>query len=326
MPALPLPPGYTARPPGRNDVPAVAALIAACERDETGKSNMTTEELLANWQGLDLADEAVLVVSDDGTIVASADVLNRLCVNVSVYGFVHLEHRGQSLGRWLVEWGEAWTRDRMERAPAEARVVVQHFVNAVNEPARRLLEEIGYAAVRGTYTMTIELAGPPPPPAWPNGIRVRTFVPGQDERAAFEAHEEAFADTWGRPPGTFAKFTAPIGEEGFDPTLWFLVEEVPELVGQVQCRSFGGRGWISGMGVRRPWRRRGIALALLRHAFTEFWRRGVREVGLSVDAESLTGAPRLYLGAGMRVDQHYLLYQKELRPGVDLSTHAASTP
>ena len=324
MPTLPLPRGYTARPPSCDDAPAVAALIAACERADTGASRMTTEELLGDWRGLDLADEAVLVVSDDGSIVASADVLNRVYVNVSVYGFVHPEHRGRGLGRWLVEWGEAWTRDRMERAPAEARVVVQHFVNAVNEPARRLLEEMGYAAVRGTYTMTIELYGPPPAPVWPDGVRVRTFAPGQDERAAFAAREEAFADTWGRPPGTFEDFSAGIGGEGCDPTLWFLVEEGTELVGQVQCRSFGERGWISGMGVRRPWRRRGIALALLHHAFAELARRGVREVGLSVDAESLTGAPRLYLRAGMRVDQHYLLYQKELRPGVDLSSHAAS--
>ncbi len=71
--------------------------------------------------------------------------------------------------------------------------------------------------------------------------------------------------------------------------------------------------------VRHPWRGRGLGLALLRHAFGEFYRRGVREVGLSVDAVSTTGAPRLYRRAGMRVAGRYMLYQRELRPGRNAS-------
>jgi mycothiol synthase len=59
----------------------------------------------------------------------------------------------------------------------------------------------------------------------------------------------------------------------------------------------------------------GRGVALLRHAFGEFYLRGVRKVGLSVDAESATVAPRLYGGAGMQVEESYVLYQKELRPG-----------
>jgi hypothetical protein len=38
-----------------------------------------------------------------------------------------------------------------------------------------------------------------------------------------------------------------------------------------------------------------------------------------VDAESITGAPRLYTRAGMHVDQQFIIYRKELRPGADYS-------
>jgi mycothiol synthase len=76
------------------------------------------------------------------------------------------------------------------------------------------------------------------------------------------------------------------------------------------------------VGVRRPWRKRGLGLALLRHAFTEYHRRGVPRVGLSVDAESITGAPRLYGRAGMRVRESYIIHLKELRPGIDLSVRS----
>ncbi len=79
-----------------------------------------------------------------------------------------------------------------------------------------------------------------------------------------------------------------------------------------------GQGWVTVVGVRRQWRKRGLGLALLRHAFAEYHRRGVRKVALSVDAESITGAPRLYGRAGMRVRESYVIYLKELRPGVDL--------
>lgn len=64
--------------------------------------------------------------------------------------------------------------------------------------------------------------------------------------------------------------------------------------------------------MHREWRRRGVGLALLRHAFGAFYRCGAQVVGLSVDAESLTGTPRLFERAGMQVKRSYILYQKEL--------------
>jgi mycothiol synthase len=314
-----LPEGYTARPPDLADAPAVAALIAACEVATTGGTKMSEEELVNDWRGIDLADEAIVVVASGGRIVASADVLNRSYLHVSVYGYVHPDERGRGLGRWLVDWGERWTRDRMERAPADARVVVQHYINGKNEAARRLLDGCGYAPVRGVYTMAIELSDPPSAPAWPEGLCVRALVLGQDERNAHEAHEDAFRDVWGRPRSTFERFTAITRQEDFDPTLWFLVEDGAELAGVCFSKLIAGRGWIDVVGVRRPWRRRGLGLAMLRHAFGELYRRGAREIGLSVDAESITGAPRLYTRAGMHMDQQFIIYRKELRPGADYS-------
>lgn len=81
-------------------------------------------------------------------------------------------------------------------------------------------------------------------------------------------------------------------------------------------------GWVSTLGVRRPWRRRGLGLALLQHSFNELHRRGLRKIGLGVDAQSLTGATLLYEKAGMHPDlsRQIDLYEKELRPGIELGT------
>jgi ribosomal protein S18 acetylase RimI-like enzyme len=50
-----------------------------------------------------------------------------------------------------------------------------------------------------------------------------------------------------------------------------------------------------------------------------FYERGKSKVDLGVDAENLTGAMRLYQEAGMRIHHQYDLYEKEIRPGEEIS-------
>jgi len=116
--------------------------------------------------------------------------------------------------------------------------------------------------------------------------------------------------------------------DGFDPTLWFLAMDGDEIAGISLCRPYAyddpDMGFVNVLAVRRPWRKRGLGLALLRHSFNEFYRRGKRKVGLGVDAENLTGALRLYEKAGMHVHRQYNLYEKELRPGKEISVQSLS--
>jgi len=310
------------RAPAREDAEAVAALISACQISDTGETDMSLDELLDDWHTLDLTEEAVVVTAPDGRTAAYADLFNRSFVIVSIYGYVHPDYRGLGIGSYLVAWGERWTRDCMPQAQQNARVVAQHYINAANEGARRLLEGSGYAPVRGIYVMDTRLDEAPPLPHWPADISVRTFIPGKDERAAYEAVEDAFRDLWGRPRNPFERFVRETEKETFDPSLWFLAVEGDEIAGLTLCKTLAGEGWVDVVGVRRPWRNRGLGLALLRHAFTEYYRRGTHRVGLSVDAESITGAPRLYGRAGMRVRESYVIHLKELRPGVDLGARS----
>ena len=317
-----LPEGYATRAPEREDAGEVAALIRACDLADNGASDMSVEELIDDWHSLDLAEEAVAVMAPDGTIVGYADAINRSFVSVSVYGYVHPDFRDLGVGAYLISWGERLTRERMPRAPEGARVVVQHYVNNLNKPAQLLLRSLGYTPVRGVYVMETELHEAPPQPRWPEGVSVRTFAPDSDERPLFEAVEDAFRDMWGRPRGTLERFVGMTRAENFDPALWFLAVDGDEIAGATLCKTIGGEGWIHVVGVRRPWRNRGLGLALLRHALAEYRRRGVRKVALSVDAESTTGAPRLYGRAGMRVRESYTIHLKELRPGRDLGTRS----
>ncbi len=316
-----IPDGFTLRSPGAADAAAVAAVITACQAAEGTMTPVTAGEVLDDWVGVDLNTEAIVVLDTEGRIVACADIMNRANVVISVYGYVHPEVAGRGLGTALVEWGERSARSRIDYAPEGTRVVAQYFLNAQNQAAAEIVARAGYEPVRQTWIMAIDLDSAVPEPAIPHGISIRAFQPGEDDRATFEAVKEAFIDLWGQPQGTFERFIAMKESETFDPALWHLAVDGDQVAGVVLGKAYSGEGWIDSVGVRRPWRRRGLGLALLHRAFAAYLDRGISRVELSVDAQSRTGAPRLYERAGMRIDRHYQRWQKELRPGVEWMGH-----
>jgi len=87
-----------------------------------------------------------------------------------------------------------------------------------------------------------------------------------------------------------------------------------EIAGAVVAYDFGDIGWIQGLGVRTPWRGRGVGLALLTRALAALREHGRRTVCLGVDAENETGATRLYERAGMHVTLRWTLYRRRLGP------------
>ena len=165
--------------------------------------------------------------------------------------------------------------------------------------------------------MEIELDEPPERSEWPEGITVRPFRRGADDRALYDAHQDAFRDSWDFQPEPYGEWRHYFLEsEVADRDLYFLATAHDEIAGfavcRVRVRDERELGWVTLLGVRRPWRRRGLGLALLRHSFGEFHRRGLSRVGLGVDAASPTGAVGLYERAGMRVVQRRDTYEKPL--------------
>ncbi len=192
-----------------------------------------------------------------------------------------------------------------------ARVVLHE-----SDPTRRLLVARGYSAVRSSYDMEIELDGPLEPPAWPPGTMPRAARAG-DERTFWRVQEDSFADHWGYHARSYEEWAHLYGEvRPFDPELWLLADEGHETVGVAICeRGVEGdehTGWIHVIGVRPPWRGRGLGLALLRWSFAALSRVGMTHAALSVDAENTTGAVRLYERAGMRVAHRFETWDRSL--------------
>ncbi|MDQ3823257.1 MAG: GNAT family N-acetyltransferase [Actinomycetota bacterium] len=303
------------RPP--RDPAEVARLVNAASRAEYGSDSYSEDEI-RRWFSLPRLDvqRDMFVAEEAGRPVAYADVGDAgengeqfwidLCLPPDAT---------DAAGEKLVE---AATRRAREiaagrRPEGDSRIIAG--AASTNERAGRLLASAGFRLYRQSYRMAIDLDGDLPEPRFPDGIEVRTLQPGE-ERAVFDAVEEAFRDSWDHVPGVFEQWRHWLMEyESFDADLWWIARDGDEIAGFCLCRPHEGEpgtGWVSSLGVRRPWRRRGLARALLLRSFHEFARRGFSRVALGVDAESLTGANRLYESAGMRPIRETHMYEKTL--------------
>ena len=183
------------------------------------------------------------------------------------------------------------------------------YAPETDEPAAAAYAAAGFSVIRHAFTMLTHLDSEPEAPDWPAGIGVRPWREG-DDPVFHAALQDTFAEHFGFEPRPYDEWLhATDAQPETDRSLWFLALAGDEVAGFAQCawHSSGDRtfGWVNELGVRTAWRRRGLGLALLRHAFAEFHRRGANRVGLGVDGENTTGAVRLYERAGMHVTRRY---------------------
>jgi GNAT superfamily N-acetyltransferase len=326
-----LPEGYSARPATMADLERVVDFINEFATAVSGSGETTVDRARGDWEtpGFSPESNIRLVETIKGDLVGEVEVwdLSETPVAPWVFGMVHLDHEGLGVGNHLLGWAEQRAAKVIPRVPEDARVVMRVGIFHGHQPSVRLLEDRGHKADRYFWRMTIDLQGPPEPAKWPAGIELRSFDRERDSEAVYRAEDEAFEDHWGHIPESFeAGFKRwshrNFHEPEYDPGLWFVAWDGDQIAGLAIGRPRADHdpemGWIRTLSVRRPWRRRGLALALLQHSFEEFWRRDTLKVGLGVDGLNPTGATGLYEKAGMKTDLQWDTYSKELRPGKDL--------
>ena len=296
------------RPITTADIPSVAEFLADDETHLYGRpARLGVADVTAWLSEADLPNDSWLFEEEAARIVALGWVEKDEHERGLAVGAVHRDWRGRGLGSSLIERSE-------ERLRTLGVGRVHNISLAPDLAAPPLLESRGYREVRRFWEMTIELGDEPPPaPQLPEGLAVEPF----SEELAVEFHaalEEAFADHWEFRPNTFEDWwRRQQARPDHDPSLWFLVRDGEIVVAATRNDpERSGGGWIGALGVRRDWRGRGLAKALLLHSFRVFHRRGKRRVGLGVDSENTTGATKLYESVGMVVDSEQVVWEKEL--------------
>ena len=338
------------RAPTSDDVPAiVAALEAASAANGLPVGGAEEVETWFTSPTFDVQGNFRVAIGPGGEIVGYADLQDAGNEHQVFYLDLRIPPAHQEAGapEQLLAWAEARARELAEGRPAGATAAIRLPLVEHYAWGRELAERHGFVPIRHSFEMAIEFDAPPPEPEWPGGIFVRPFRAGE-ERAVWQVQQETFGDVWGFVPQPFEEWSHfVLGDPDFDSSLNFVAIETgdgpggagaqvggpprggapekpaapEEIAGVALCsanaRRWPGLGWVDILGVRRPWRRRGLGLALLRHAFGELHRRGRAGVALGVDAKSLTGATRLYERAGMRVVSRSSQYEKIVRGADD---------
>ncbi len=334
------PAGWSVRAPRRDDVARVVELLNARSQELHGENQSTHESVESWWgkQGFDLEQDLLLALDGHGAVGGLAFVADEGEPHASIgcSASVHPQHEDDGrLWDSLLAWDLRRAMDFVSLAPREIRVAATAQAAATDAARNAALERAGFRALRAENRMRIDLAALPPAAQWPVGIAVRTADLKADLPDIVALYRESWRDHWGfveRPyADVLATFLSEIeGRCGpIDPSLWFLAVEGKDVVGMSLCipglEDDPTGGYVYELGVRPAWRKRGIALALLHHTFAEFGRRGYVGVELNVDSQSLTGALRVYERAGMRAIRQSIVYEKELRPGIDLATRSLAS-
>jgi mycothiol synthase len=168
----------------------------------------------------------------------------------------------------------------------------------------------GWTQSREIWRMWVVHDAEPPPAAFPDGVTVRAYTE-DDSEDVHRLLDDAYLgwdDEYTPVPHDDWLAVMTTGFD-YDPACWFLAEADGRLAGA--CLNWS-TGWVKDLAVRTEWRRRGLGEALLRHTFHELFRRGVRRIGLKVDSNNGTGAPRLYTRLGFVTDRRYVMFVKRL--------------
>ena len=318
-----LDPSLKLRPVQWGDVEAVAKLIYdVCEADGDTTVAVTPQELKSEWQnsGFNLETDAFLVETSDSRIVGFEEFNNQHeHISLTADGYVHPEFKGMGIGTSLLRVIEERARKEIPFAKPDLRVFLRSTLDLHDQEGNDLHRNEGYHPMRYHWRMEIVLNGLPEEPQLPDGIELRPFIKGEHDISVWQAQNESFRDHWGSHDVTFEDWQhSRFSDPEFDPTLWAIAWEGDEVAGFSLNRYRMGIGWIRTLGVRRPWRKRGLGEALLLHSFAEFYKRGTRTIGLGVDAQNPSGATRLYQKVGMYAASEFVTYEKELRAGRDI--------
>lgn len=325
-----LPSDLVAAPGDLGDLDEITAFVQAVSLEESGRRHYTRDELHTSFTspGFDLGRDSLTVRDSGGDLIGIEWVgTSAPFVRFAATGLVATHRLGEGIGTALLDWAKGVAVSRLGEAPEGARVTLSVGVDSQHRPGVDLVEGYGMEQVREFLEMRIDFDGPTPVPVIPEGLEIRGFVPGEDEEATYRAIDEAFRDHYGyveRPfEAGFARFRHWMSSPSSDPTLWWLATSGDDIAGNCLCEgSVEGDesiGYVANIAVRRPWRGKGLAKALLLTAFGEFRRRGKTSATLHVDATNLTGATRLYEAVGMHETERYLNFEAELRPGEELS-------
>lgn len=313
---------------GAEDYPRMIAVVAASAEADKIERVDTLEDVANTYSHLtncDPAQDMIFAEIHNEVIAYSRGFWFQEENGPRIYtsvGFLAPAWRRQGIGSTMLGWMEARLRAIAETHATLETGYLQSFVDGENKSMQALLESGGYQPIRYFVQMVRPDLENIPDFPMPEGLEVRPVLP-EHYRAIWDADLEAFRDHWGYSPPTEADYQSWLENKTFfQPELWQIAWDVKsdEVAGQVKTfinvaeneKYNRKRGYTEFISVRRPWRKRGLARALIVRSLRVQKEQGMTESALGADSENISGATRIYETCGFRVTKRSAIYRKPI--------------
>lgn len=314
-----------------DDLEAMSALVGEVNGFDRHDYFPSPELLGVQWRKTDLFDPERdgVVVEDERGWAAMVSVDPQVRGDNLIFwieGWVRPDRRREGIGKALLAWAEAHAARLAGDRAIEPVDLPSHLGFGILEQSPAAVgfaDASGYARVRYGFVMRRPLGEPIPDAALPEGIEVRPVRP-EDHRRIWDADVEAFRDHFEPRERGEEDFEAAFHGPNVDTSMWRVAWDGDEVVGSVMNAIDPGDndrigleiGWLEHVSVRRPWRGRGVARALIVESMRVLRERGMTVAALGVDAENPTGALGLYERLGFSPHETWITFRKPLaRPG-----------
>jgi GNAT superfamily N-acetyltransferase len=304
-----LPDHWTLVNPTPADLTRVTNFVRACDIAFFGEPDTSEADMEYEWNrsGFDVRRYAWLLIDPSNEIAGYTDFYQHdsdLYIN---HNTAFLPGKADPIPKDL------FYRMGMQRGKENLQPGGRIRTISLREETSRMLEELGFHAIQVQYRMQIDFTGPPDKPEWPAGYQLTPFNRDKHAREVYEVIETAFQELPHREGNSFEGWGHFVLERSdFDPAFLFMITKDEEVAGVAIGFNNPMGGWVKQLAVKKSHRGQHLALNLLRHAFTVFYEQGCSLVALTVDSENATGAPQLYLRAGMKQIEKYVTYVKEV--------------
>jgi GNAT superfamily N-acetyltransferase len=328
IPGAPLIPGLKFRHyQGEADLPSILALGNRCDMTDEAEEIQTLEQIRHRFAHLKNCDPAkdIVLGEVDKQLIAFSQVTWRFRDDseyvYSSWCHIHPDWRNKGLGTALLAYNENRLREVAveNEHPTDAPRFFETWGGPTMPGAIAILENAGYEPNRYFFTMVRPIDAPFPEAQMPDGLEVRPFE-NTHNRPIWEAMYEAFRDHWGHTEGTEEDYQRFLASPSRKTEIWQVAWDGDEVAGMIlnnyfeeEDKAFNRRrGWTDPICTRRPWRRRGLARALLVKSIAMFKEMGFDDTALGVDTENPNGALKLYESVGYETDKTWISYRKTM--------------
>jgi mycothiol synthase len=301
-----------------DDAPAVTSILAEMERREPVDEAYDEPEVIEEMSSpaIDLARGSAAVLDGDTLVAFGALSISAPAATwkASLWGGVHPDHTHRGIGRRVIDHLVDRAREIRDAdnpgAPGELKI----WVESSRPGTAAVGADAGFDTWRYFVRMRRALDDPVQQLPAPDGLLIRPYRYTDDDAVRLVSNE-SFADHWGSTPMDAVRWRAEFADStSFQPDHSFVALAAPDpsipgsVAGFVLTSEFHGdtehrgyrTGYIARVGTSRSARGHGVASALLARTLTGLAESGYLFAELGVDAESPTGAGRLYERAGFR--------------------------